>query len=427
VVADVGDGGESLDAGPTDTWGVSVADVAEVVEEADVVEEEDVIELAPCSAPDGVRPMRRSEHQGIYDPVGDRLVFHGGSLGVPVQCSFPTSTFENETWILDLRCNLWRKIDGGPPTGRTRHAAVYDSTNHRMVIFGGRYRAGTSGAYTPYGDVWAFDLETEVWSQVSTTAGPSARANAGVAYDPTGHRLIVFGGNASSSGMNYIALNDTWTLDLVNGQWSEVVTTGAPSPRLFQSALWDAARQRFIVHGGADEGAFFDTAQYYDEVYALDVDSGTWARLDDPVNERPAGRFWGGIVHDPMHDGYLLFGGHDDESLGNRNDLWSFDPDLAVWTLLEMGDTYNKPANGFCDFPPDFTNVAMDVPERRNAHIWVTGEKTVWLSGGKTDCGVVDDVMALDLETWSWTEVDTATVGVSCLRKGGLTCNDLCF
>ena len=107
----------------------------------------------------------------------------------------------------------------------------------------------------------------------ATTAGPSARANAGVAYDPTGHRLIVFGGNASSSGMSYIALNDTWTLSLVNGQWTQITTTGAPSPRLFQSALWDDTRQRLVVHGGADEGAFFDTAQYYDEVYALDVDS----------------------------------------------------------------------------------------------------------------------------------------------------------
>ncbi|MDP6944376.1 MAG: kelch repeat-containing protein, partial [Myxococcota bacterium] len=240
----------ACDAGDGDGAGSPVSDSeADVTSTVDVSvgsadsDGPDVVdEPEPCGPPDGVRPMRRSEHAGIYDPIGEQLVFYGGSLGVPVECSFPTSTFENETWLLDLRCNLWRKIDGGPPTGRTRHAAVYDSTDHRMIVFGGRYRAGTSGPYTPYGDVWAFDLETETWSQVSTTAGPSARANAGVAYDPTGHRLVVFGGNASSSGMSYVALNDTWTLSLVNGQWTEIATTGAPSPRLFQSALWDDAR-----------------------------------------------------------------------------------------------------------------------------------------------------------------------------------------
>jgi hypothetical protein len=414
-VDDATQGGGVDGAAGDDTSGGPVEDAVE-----EPIEE-------PCPPADGLRPMRRSEHAGIFDPIGDQLVFFGGSLGVPVECSFPTSTFENETWLFDLRCQLWRMIPGGPPTGRTRHAAVYDSTEHRMLIFGGRFRAGASGDYSLFSDVWAFDLDTESWSEVPTTSGPSARINAGVVYDPSGHRMIVFGGNASASGMGYIPLNDTWVLDILSGTWSELATSGAPSPRLFQSALWDVTRQRMIIHGGANEGAFFDNAQYFDEVYALDVDSGAWARLDDPMNQRPDGRFWGGLVHDTMHDGYLLFGGHDDASLGNRNDLWSFDPDLATWTQIEQGDTYNKPANGFCSFPPDFTNVAMDVPERRNAHIWVAGESTVWLSGGKTDCGVVDDVVALDLESLTWTEVDTATVGVSCLRKGGLTCNDLCF
>ena len=423
-----GDAGTTA-TGPGDAGGTGGLDAGPSAD-AIVGPEDDAIEepiAEPCPPADGLRPMRRSEHAGIFDPIGDQLVFFGGSLGVPVECSFPISTFEKETWLFDLNCQLWRMVPGGPPTGRTRHAAVYDSTEHRMLIFGGRYRFATSGNYTLHGDVWAFDLTTETWSEVAKETGPSARINAGVAYDPDAHRMIVFGGNASASGRGYIALNDTWVLDLNTNSWSELATTGAPTPRLFQSALWDQARQRMVIHGGADEGAFFNNAQYYDEVYVLDVDTGTWTRLDDPMNERPDGRFWGGLVHDTKHDGYLLFGGHDDGLLGNRNDLWSFDPDLATWTQIELGDTYNKPANGFCSFPPDFTNVAMEVPERRNAHIWVAGQETVWLSGGKTDCGVVDDVMALDLESLTWTEVDPATVGVSCIRKGGLTCNDLCF
>ena len=48
-----------------------------------------------------------------------------------------------------------------------------------------------------------------------------------------------------------------------------------------------------------------------------------------------------------------------------------------------LGDTFNKPANGFCSFPPDFTNIVPDTPERRSAHIWVAGDESVWLSGGR--------------------------------------------
>ena len=33
----------------------------------------------------------------------------------------------------------------------------------------------------------------------------------------------------------------------------------------------------------------------------------------------------------------------------------------------------------------------------------------------------------LDFETTEWTTLSPATVGVSCIRKGGLNCNDLCF
>ena len=43
--------------------------------------------------------------------------------------------------------------------------------------------------------------------------------------------MVVFGGNASASGMGYIALNDTWVLDLNTGSWTEITTTGAPSGR----------------------------------------------------------------------------------------------------------------------------------------------------------------------------------------------------
>ena len=386
-------------------------------------------EAESCPPPSGLRPMRRSEHAGIYDPIGHQLIIFGGSLGVPVNCSYPTPTFENETWLLDIACGSWRKIEGGPSFGLARHAAVYDSTEHRMLVFGGRYREGTSGNYTLFNSVWAFDLETESWSQVQTNAGPSARINTSVAYDPTNHRLILFGGNSSASGMAYIANDDTWILDLNTNTWSEVFTPSAPSRRLFAPALWDDERQRFVIFGGADETAFFGTVPYFGEIYSLELSGaqGQWTRLDDPALAGPDGRFWASLTHDLERDRYIMFGGHDSLDLGNRNDLWVFYPEDGVWAVQTLGDAYNLPPRGFCDFPPEFTTIDYGSPERRNAHVMAGSEGTAWLTGGKTDCGVIDDVLALDLETLTWSEVETPTVGVGCLRKGGLTCNDYCF
>ena len=115
--------------------------------------------------------MRRSEHAGVYDPVGHQLVVYGGSTAVPVNCGFPTPTFEDETWIYDITCNSWRQVQVPGPGGRARHMMAYDSTEHRVILFGGRYRDGASGNYSLFNDLWGFDLETETWSLIP--AAPS--------------------------------------------------------------------------------------------------------------------------------------------------------------------------------------------------------------------------------------------------------------
>ncbi|MEC9073392.1 MAG: kelch repeat-containing protein, partial [Myxococcota bacterium] len=364
-------------------------------------------------------------------PIGQQLVVYGGTVAVPELCSFPTPTFEDETWIYDTECNLWRQVDGPSPGGRNRHMTVYDSAEHRMILFGGRYRSGSSGNYDLFNDLWAFDIASETWSQITAQGtAPMARMVGALVYDPTGHRLILFGGNTSPSGMAYAAQSDLWTFDLSTNTWQALSATGGgPSDRLFASAIWDDSRQRMILTGGADNTAFSNTAKYFDDLWVLDMSDvlPKWMRVDDPSSPHPDGRFWGTLVLDEVRDRYVLFGGHDDAELGNRNDLWAYDPSQASWELIQEGDTWNKPANGFCDFPPDFTNVDYDAPERRNAHVFVAGGDAAWLMAGKTDCGVADDLVRLDLNDHTWDDVTPATVGVSCLRKGGLNCNDLCL
>ena len=66
--------------------------------------------------------------------------------------------------IYDDECGYWRVLPAAPgasPSPRSRHMAAYDATGDRMITFGGRFRAGASGAYTLHADVWALDLGSE--------------------------------------------------------------------------------------------------------------------------------------------------------------------------------------------------------------------------------------------------------------------------
>ena len=77
----------SSDAASADTSSdVTTADAGDAPSSADVTVTEDA--GPTCPAPDGVRPSRRSEHAGIYDPLDNRIVFYGGSFAIPENCSF---------------------------------------------------------------------------------------------------------------------------------------------------------------------------------------------------------------------------------------------------------------------------------------------------------------------------------------------------
>lgn len=185
-------------------------------------------------------------------------------------------------------------------------------------------------------------------------------------------------------------------------------------------ALFDAGRNRIVITGGADETAFDNDATYFNDIWAYLVDENRWELLHDGSGEAPAGRFWGEWAYDEESDVYLLFGGHDDTALGNANDLWAFDPTTNEWTALRIGDTYNRPANGFCDFPADFTNVDVKAPERRNAHVLVYASQSecpgLITTMGKTDCGATDDVHRWITGEGRWQELVEAREGEMCRR-----------
>jgi hypothetical protein len=82
-------------------------------------------------APSGATPPPRGYASVIYDPIGDRLVVHGGlANGVP----------RNDTWALSLGdAPEWTELSpGNTPPAYTYPSATYDAAHDRMLLYGGQ-------------------------------------------------------------------------------------------------------------------------------------------------------------------------------------------------------------------------------------------------------------------------------------------------
>lgn len=85
------------------------------------------------------------------------------------------------------------------------------------------------------------------WSVGST--GPSARRDYAAAYDSVRNKVVVFGG----AGQNGVLLNDTWEWTATGpgggGGWKQRAGSG-PSPRSHAGMAFDASRGKMVLFGG---------------------------------------------------------------------------------------------------------------------------------------------------------------------------------
>jgi len=216
----------------------------------------------------GDLPYPRDWSTGIYDAQNDKMIVFGGWSGVPYNSL-------NDVWSFDPTLNSWTKLfpTGGPPPTRAAHVAVYDSLRHRMVVF-----AGSNWWQTWRNDTWALDLTTNTWAQLSTTGGPPVNryAHSGI-YDSFRDRLIIFGGRCGSVSNNWYG-NDTWALDFTTLEWVQLNTTNNPTPRECTSGIYDKENDRMIIFGGNNSSTQFSDS------WELNLSTGEWTYLGDFEN-----------------------------------------------------------------------------------------------------------------------------------------------
>jgi hypothetical protein len=377
-------------------------------------------------------PTGRGEQSSAYDPCNRRIILFGGNDFQPEECAdFGPKRFQGDTWIYSLEHDNWARLDlDVAPSARGRHRMVFDRSRKKVYLFGGRFRQQmNSGSYTVFDDLWSFDVNTDTWSVLQTSGEPpNARSNTAMVYDHVNDRVILFGGSTSTSGLNFSPLSDTYILDIDSLVWRRVQGNNVPTRRLFHDMVIDAAHGKAFILGGGDENAF--TGPFYADAWAFDLTEETWEQVWDGRGTGPDARINPALVEDTEGGRIILFGGHDDTRVGHRNDVWAFDYATRRWTALQDGDNgAGAGCSSFCDCPPNFVEVDINSPERRQYHTFqnILGESRAILFGGKGDCGYLDDTWSFGYTAGAWDEIEPAGQGEACSRTGQEGCTDLCY
>jgi hypothetical protein len=233
------------------------------------------------------------------------------------------TAYQNDVWVLSNANGVsgapaWVQLapTGTPPAARWGHAAAYDPSNNRMIIYGGDNQQVT------FSDTWVLSNAnglggTPAWSQLSPSGGPpKGQDSPSVAYDSANNVLIECAGNQQDFGGD---TNSVWTLSHANGMggtpvWKRIVANGAagsPPKRDGHLAAYDATNNRMMIFGG---NANTETGfPQLNDAWVLTNANGIggkpqWNKLQ-PAGTKPGGRTAHVGGYDSANNRLIVYGG----------------------------------------------------------------------------------------------------------------------
>ncbi|MHA2064925.1 MAG: Kelch repeat-containing protein [Candidatus Thorarchaeota archaeon] len=156
-----------------------------------------------------VSPAVTNDPAMAYDIESDLVVMFGGGETWMMLHNGMTIWGYNETWTYNYNTNTWTNMSPSiAPVLRVSTEMAYDVESDIIILFGGIVFDAFLGSYL-YNDTWAYDVNTNTWTNMTPAVGPSARTGHSMTYDSKSDRIILFGGYNWTGGSNY--MNDTWT------------------------------------------------------------------------------------------------------------------------------------------------------------------------------------------------------------------------
>ena len=267
-------------------------------------------------------PEPRDNPAMAYDAESDRIILFGGFISA-------TNYAPRETWAFDMNTHTWTEMKSQGPTYHFGHSMVYDSQADRMIVFGG----DNVGENVTTNDTWAYDYNTDTWTEMKPAASPPGRNFQSMAYDSMADRIIMWGGWGTTNDDNDTRV---WVFDYHTDSWEARLPSGGPTSRAFHNLAYDPAADRTILYGGYSGGmsdAWDFSTNNSSETWVYDYNLNTWTLLNPAANPGRLTSF--GLVYLPSIDRSLLFGGRFD--FGRFNDkTWLYDDTADTWTEVAL-------------------------------------------------------------------------------------------
>lgn len=225
----------------------------------------------------------------------------------------------NELWAFDLQSDSWSQltetVDTPIPAPRFGHTATW-VPDVGLVIWSGE---GDSGFFD---DIWAWNTATGSWLKLdSMGATPTARYGSCASLGPDGQLWISHGFTADSG-----RFSDTRSYDFESGSWTDRTPSGlVPVERCLHDCFWSSNGQ-LILYGGQTTGV-----AALGDIWAYDPATGTWAEGGRPA--APARQLYAQAADG---NGATVFGGGSLDG-GFLADMWMIDPQNLALGPTEVG------------------------------------------------------------------------------------------
>ncbi len=246
-------------------------------------------------------PVPRSGHAMIYDHSENRLLVFGGKDD--------KGNLLDDTWV--WKEGSWKELKGKAPAPRQSHRLAFNSGDGTILLFGG---SGVDG--NGLSDTWLF--KGDKWVKWEVGNQPSPRLQHTLSFDPERNVMVLFGGfNRTDAGKQIFG--DTWEWRPLEG-WT-LMADNKEMARDHHAMAYDANQQSVILSGGYNQGYLGDTWSW---------DGSEWQKV--LVDDRLARAGKPGLIYDSEKEALILFGGWDRNNKPLM-DFWQFDAHQRSWNL----------------------------------------------------------------------------------------------
>ena len=246
----------------------------------------------------------------VYDTESDRIILFGGA----------DENFEGErtTWAYDFNTDTWTEQAPGPPA-REGPRMAYDTESDRVILFGGRsaQRGGNL-----FNDTWAYDFNTDSWTEMKRSISPPARTHHYMTYDAESDRVIVWAGAGNSC-------HNLWAYDFNTNNWTRNQTIEGPLLLATGWLAYDSESDRSILFGGGS-GSYAT-----DATWAYDYNTNKWTEMKP--SEVPGKLAGHAMVYNATLDLVVLFGGRVGSGSTYTAETWTYDLNSDTWTNVTLG------------------------------------------------------------------------------------------